>query len=258
MVANINTPPPEAHQDPPPDRDATSMPDNIAVVLHLVGVLLSYGRHLLDTLHQRAAAPDFNAIAACFGSAKLVTILAHLQRGLLRAEALKRVLLARAATGKDAPFVPRRTREPKPAPVAIEPGQQAAEAEPPKPRRPRRPAGWDDPELYMPTLEELIHEVRRRPLGRTLAAISSDLGVIPEFCLPPIWNALFEVIHHFGGSVVAVMRKKYRRYKALIEEQDHIRGSDWDWMRLHRDGFRELLGFFIGEPPVNPLDPVPP
>jgi len=26
-------------------------------------------------------------------------------------------------------------------------------------------------------------------------------------------------------------------------------------LRLKRDGVRQLLGFFIGEPPVNPLEP---
>ncbi len=31
--------------------------------------------------------------------------------------------------------------------------------------------------------------------------------------------------------------------------------SNGDWLRLKRDDLRRLLGFFIGEPPVNPLDP---
>jgi hypothetical protein len=87
-----------APPDPPPDHAATTLPNNIAVILHATRILLGYGRHLIDTLRHRASAPNFNAIAACFGTANLATILAHLNRGLLRATALERVLLARAAT----------------------------------------------------------------------------------------------------------------------------------------------------------------
>jgi hypothetical protein len=41
---------------------------------------------VIDTVRQRATAPNFNAIAACFGTANLSTILAHLNRGILRAK----------------------------------------------------------------------------------------------------------------------------------------------------------------------------
>src|SRR5215469_14342481 len=87
--------------DPPRDRCVLATPDNIAFLLHAVGILLAYGLHLIDTVRQRAAAPNFNAIAACFGTANLATIIAHLNRGILRAAALERVLLARALRGKD-------------------------------------------------------------------------------------------------------------------------------------------------------------
>jgi hypothetical protein len=39
--------------------------------------------------------PTFPAIAACFGTTNLSTILAHLNRGILRATALERVALRR-------------------------------------------------------------------------------------------------------------------------------------------------------------------
>src|SRR5580704_11454643 len=87
--------------DPAQDHPALTLPNNIAVLLHAVGVLLTYGRHLIETVRHRAAAPNFNAIAACFGTDNLSTILAHLNRGILRTVALQRVLLARAATGQD-------------------------------------------------------------------------------------------------------------------------------------------------------------
>ena len=86
------------------------MPEYIAALLHAVGILLGYGRHLLGTVRQRATAPTFPSIAACFGTANLSTILAHLNRGILRATALQNLLLARAATGRDINIVIRRTR----------------------------------------------------------------------------------------------------------------------------------------------------
>src|SRR5271170_3310915 len=108
---------PSTPTDPPRDPPATTMPHNLAVVLHAARVLLGYGRHLIDTIRQRAAAPNFDAIAAGFGTANLTTILAHLNRGILRCIALERVLLARAATGQDIPTIERRTRTPEAEPA---------------------------------------------------------------------------------------------------------------------------------------------
>jgi hypothetical protein len=255
MPDTTTTQPVASPPDPPQDHPATTLPHNIAVILHAVGILLNYGRHLIDTVRQRATAPNFNAIAACFGTANLSTILAHLNRGILRAEALERMLLARAATGRDIDFVERRTRAPEPQPApAAEPEQPAAV--PPAPRKcASRPAAWDDPELFMPTLQELDRQVRRRPVGRTIYDICSDLGVVPAFCHSGFWNQLHEMMHFLGGSIVRLMQEKTARRDAFIKQQDRILGSNWDWVNLTGDAFRQVLGFFIGEPPVNPLDP---
>src|SRR5579872_2559631 len=107
---------------------APRMPDNIAFVLHAVSTLLGYGRHLLDTVRHRATARNFSTIAAAFGTANLSTILAHLNRGMLRAAALERVLLARAATGRDIDVVARRSVAP--------PAQPAATPQPTQPTPP--------------------------------------------------------------------------------------------------------------------------
>jgi hypothetical protein len=244
--------------DPPQDHPATTLPNNIAVILHAARILLDYGRHLIDTVRHRASAPNFNAIAACFGTANLSTILAHLNRGLLRATALERVLLARAATGRDFDFVepPTRTPEPQPAATATEPGQPAAE--PPttarRAPRPSRAAGRDDPELFMPTLQDLERQARRRPIGLTILDICLDLAVVPGLCQSKFWNELFDIMQYFGGSVATLMQRKARRREAFSREQDRTPNSNWDWLRLTRDAVRQVLGFFIGEPPVNPLD----
>ena len=246
---------PTAPSATPPDPPQDQCASNIEFLLHATRALLTYGRHLLDTVRQRATASNFNAIAACFGTANLSTILAHLRRGVLRAEALQRVLLTREATGRDIEFVERRTStpEPSPAPAATE------GLLPTRKRAPRlsRPAGWDDPELFMPTLEDLERQVRRRPIGRTICDICLDLAVVPGLCHSAFWNERFEIMNWFGGgnSIDRLMRTKARRREAFANEQDRVRGASWDWVNIPRDALRNVLGFFIGEPPINPLDP---
>ena len=244
--------------DPPQDRPDHAVPERIAFLLHAARTLLGYGRHLIATVRHRAAAPSFNAIAACFGTDNLSTILAHLNRGILRAAALERVLLARAATGHDIDLVESRTHTPPAQPAPADP-----QAEPPAPPaaarkltpRPSRPAGWNDPEFFMPTVQDLERQVRRRPLGRTILDICLDLGVVPGFCTAAFWNELFDIMHCFGGSVATLMRQRCRREQAFAQQQDRRPGSNWDWLRLKRDAARQVLGFFIGEPPLDPLEP---
>ncbi|HTI82430.1 MAG TPA: hypothetical protein VL614_18415 [Acetobacteraceae bacterium] len=252
------TAPSASPPDPPQDDSDSTLPNNITVLLHACRTLLTYGRHLIETVRHRATAPNFNAIAACFGTGNLSTIVAHLHRGLLRAAALERVLLARAATGRDIDFVERRIRAPEP-PTAPLDAQAEQPAPPPAARRstPRRsrPAGWDNPELFMPTLEDLERQARRRPIGRTILDICLDLAVVPGFCHGQFWNELFDIMNHFGGSVDQLMRQKSRRQQAFSNEQDRKPDGNWNWLRLKRDELRQILGFFIGEPPVNPLDP---
>src|ERR1700691_2944321 len=106
---------PASPPDPQPDRPGRTVPARpipacIAVLLQTVRIMLGFGRHLAETAMHRSASSDFNAIAACFGTSRLHVILAHLQRGLLRATALERLLLARAASGRDIRFVTPRKR----------------------------------------------------------------------------------------------------------------------------------------------------
>jgi hypothetical protein len=252
-------PPSTSPPDPPQDPTATTAPSNITIILHVARILLTYGRHLIDTIRDRATAPNFNAIAACFGTANVATIRAHLNRGLLRAIALERVLLARAAAGRDIELPERRTPEPEPqpTPTTAEPEQSASV--PPAARKrtpqPSLPAGHDDPELFMPTLEELERQVRRRAIGRTILDICIDLGVVPGFCTAPFWNVVHEIMHCLGGSVATLMRQKTLRRDAFVKQQDRNPDANWDWLDLTRDALRQVLGFFIGEPPVNPFDP---
>jgi hypothetical protein len=227
------------------------MPEYISAVLYAVRVLLGYGRHLLGTVRQRATAPTFPTIAACFGTANLST-----NRGILRATALERFLLARAATGQDISIVTRRIRADEPHPAPADP-QAEQPARPKRKPRPSLPPGWDDPELFMPTPEDLDRQVRRRAIGRTFVEICNDLAVVPGLCAPAFWSDMFQVIHYFGGSVETLMREKARRVPAFIQEQDRQLGSSLDWLHLKRDAVREILGFFIGETPVDPFAQAP-
>ena len=132
MEADIpDTPGPASPPDPPPDHPGDAMPEYIAVVLQVVGILLGYGRHLRATIGRRATAPTFPLIAACFGTANLSTILAHLNRGILRATALQNMLFARAETGPDISIVTRRTRsdETLPAPATPSPAGPTSQAQ---------------------------------------------------------------------------------------------------------------------------------
>ena len=105
----------------------------------------------------------------------------------------------------------------------------------------------------MPTLEDLERQVRRRTFGRTIAEICVDLAVVPGFCTSAFWNQLFELMYYLGGGVVTVMQEKHRREHAFAQQQDRIPGSNWNWLHQKRDVVRQVLGFFIGEPPVDPF-----
>jgi hypothetical protein len=109
----------------------------------------------------------------------------------------------------------------------------------------------------MPTLEDLEAQVRRRPIGRTLVDICLDLAVVPHLCAGPFWNALFDSIRLYGGSLVILMQETSRREKAFCKEQDRQPGSNWDWQKMGREALRRVLGFFIGEAVDDPFDPMP-
>jgi hypothetical protein len=185
--------------------------------------------------------------------------MAHLQRGILRAMALERMLLARAARGRDIDIaaLPECTAAAPAAPADPPPAPSAEVTVARKPPPPSRPPGWNDPELFMPTLEELEAQVRHRSLGRTLVDICLDLAVVPGFCTGSFWNELFDSIRLRDGSIAVLMLEQSRREKAFSREQDRKPGSDWDWQNMGREALRRALGFRIGEVTDDPFDPPP-
>ncbi len=256
---------------PPKDRPGRPVPERIAEILAVVSVLATYGRHLALTLEQRAVARGFATIARFFGTNAFDTILAHLHRGLMRAVALERMLRSRAARGRDLPMpAPRAAsrREPQ-AEDAPDPGQPAAPTPPealtPAPdavtpadlRRAeaqvaRRLAAIEPLTLdTLPRMEAIEAEVRRSPVGRTIAAICRDLGISPSLCDSAFWNRLFDAIRLYRGSLGSLVLEVKRRAQRFDKEEWKHPGLELP--EESRNGVRRVLGFFIGEPPVDPF-----
>ena len=233
-------------QGPPQDRPTRPVPEGIAAVLVLVRILLEYGRHLAATLDHRAAARSFSVIAQFFGTARVPEILARLARGILRATALERVLLARAARGRDLVVLQPRRRAERAAP------QPAAAQQPPKPR-PVRP---ELPEF--PTLEQLEADIRRRPIGHAMADICRDLGISPSLCEGRFWTALYCAIAWYRGNFAKYYKDIRGREVEFAAEWDRDGTRALDFPEQTGDGIRRILGFFIGEEPVSPFQPATP
>jgi len=258
--------------DPAKDRTGRTIPERLAALLHVVRVLLGHGRRLTETVPERAANVEFATLAGVWGTYTLPAILARLQRGILRAMALERYLLARAAKGREIGFVYQRERKPAKPPAETPEGDPASgetasevpggRAEPePEPgddeRAPRRPA-FDPDDLRIPTPEELDAEVRRRPLGRTILAICMDLAVIPSFCTGPFWNQISDTLMNYGGSFTTLFKIRQYREASFQKERDK-KPDTWGfaWRHPPPEMVRQVLGYMIGETPIlDPFDPL--
>ncbi len=251
-TAGLPSPP-----DPPQDRPGKPVPENIAHLLAIIHVLLGYGLHLAQTLEHRAVARGFSVIAQFFGTARVATIRARLCRGLLRAMALEQVLLARAARGRD--LVISRRREPAPRaaqPAAVQPAAATAESQPPRRRPARNPDPDEEPDpANLPTVEQFVAEIRRRPIGRALADICADLGISPSLCQGNFWFEITCGIMWYRGNLPKLM-KGFRRREIHFCDTEADRNPALGWPEPTRAGIRRSLGFFIGEPPVTPF-PLP-
>jgi hypothetical protein len=255
---------------PAKDRPAKPVPERIAEILAVVSILATYSRHLAQTLEQRAVARGFATIARFFGINAFDTILAHLHRGLMRAIALERMLRARAARGRDLVFLAPRAASHRapPAEAAPDSGQTAAPTPPEvltpgqdavssaalrraEARVARRLAAMEPLSLdTLPRMEAIEAEVRRAPVGRTIAAICRDLGISPLLCDGMFWNRLFDAIRLYRGSVGSFVLEVKRREQRF--EKEDWKHPGLDWPEETRDGIRRVLGFLIGEPPINP------
>jgi len=238
------------------------MPERISDVLCILSILAEYGRHLLETIEHRACRSGFSTIAQFFGTARISVILAHLQRGIMRAVALERMLLERAKRGRDLVIPARRDDTARAARPAIPPPAAGsdASAQPvaaPSQAAARRFARRTEPEEQLtlqnlPSMRDIEAEVRRRSVGRTLVAISCDFGVAPLLCLATFGNDLFSLFRWYGGSFDKYFVEMRRREKRF-EQQELDRNPDLGWPAQTREKVKQILGFFIGERPFDPF-----
>jgi len=246
------------------------MPKNIAQLLYVVRILLEYGRHLAATIERRAAAPGFGLFAALFGTAKLPVILAYLHRGILRATALESLLLKRAATGRDVAVAPIRPRSAPGARAKADPVEEPIV--PQIERLAAERAKYDapaDPD-HLPTLEEIEAQVRNRPIGRTIADICRDLGIVPGLCTRAFWDAAIEAIVCYEGSAVKCWQDMNRKSEQFQREQEQDPAEQQmqrqatsedrpETKQMDRGGplyVHQPLGFKLGEPLVDPFSDV--
>ena len=258
-----------ATPDPAQDRAGRSLPERLAALLHVVRVLLGHGRRLTEIVPASAANVEFATLAAVWGTYTLPTILIRLQRGILRAMALERYLLSRAAKGREIGLVYPRERPPAKPPAEPEQGAKDAESASKDPGgrakpghdesgcTPKRPA-FDPDDLRIPTPEELDAEVRCRPLGRTILSICMDLAVIPSFCTGPFWNQIFDTLNNYGGSFTTLFKIREHRETSFQKERDK-KPDTWSftWRHPPPETVRQVLGYMIGELPIlDPFDPL--
>ncbi len=234
------------------------IPGRIGAVLTLLATLITHARHFAATATARAATPEFATAAAVFGTDHVPTILSRMQRGLLRALALHEYLLARAARGRTLRFA-------WPPRVALQPRHRPPARPAPGPRpgslHPRRP----DPALLdpadpaasrLPTPEDLAAQVRRRPVGRTIAYICMDLGIAPGLCEGEFWGQVEKTLRRYGGSLDRLYQLRARREAAFQRERDRRPGT-WhiDWRNLRPSAVRLALGRLVGETPPDGAHP---
>ena len=230
----------------------------IAFLLHVVRTLLGYGKHLDETLPQKTDHHRFPTIAGAFGTYDLRLIFGHIQRGILKAMMLERFLLARAAQGRD--IEP--TQPPAPAEAKDIEGLELKLRPASKPRvkaERRAPTNPDDPlNFYIPTLKELEAQIRRQPVGQTIAEICLDLGITPSFCQGATWSEILRSMMHFGANLEKFFDVQKQRRKNFEREWDRMPmpvALVYDWQDKPREMFRQIFGFLIGEPP--PPEAVP-
>ena len=232
---------------PQETRSAIPMPACIAAILSVVRILLGYGKHLDDALPEQIAHPGFPAIAIGFGTHDLRRILAHVQRGILRAMMLQQYLLARAAQGRD--IEP--TERPAPAEAAEIEALQIKLRPAAQPRTRAKKPHPDDPlHFSMPTLKELESQVRRRSIGRTISEICMDLGVTPSSCDGGFWNEFYSMLIEFGGKFEDFCEVRERRSQTFKKEREKRPSTgNFDWCDRPKEAIRKMLGYLLGEPP---------
>ena len=240
---------------PPTPEPTRPIPGRIAYVLHVIHTFVAYARHFTATANTRVEVPEFATAARFFGTYDLPVILLRMKRGVLRALALERYLLKRAARGGNLRSFPGNSftgLQPHHYPPPKPPGPKRAPLTHPRRKDPAL-AGPDDPRAYyLPTEQELDAWVRRTPIGRSITYICLDLGVAPELCHGDLWMYLYNIVRYYRGSINNLYDVRAVREKTFERERDR-RPETWhiDWRDLSLPTVRKALGCLIGEIPPD-------
>jgi hypothetical protein len=199
MISNTLSAPADAC-GPAANRDGPAMPPNIARLLCILRILLDFGRRLAAGVERVAATRDFWLFSAVFGTTTLPVIHTHIHRGILRAATLESLLLQRAAAGRD---MAARPLHPNPAPTEdtnADPCNEPFDAQVARLTAERaRHDAQVDPDNPA-TAEQIEAEVRARPIGRTIADIRRDLGIIAIMCTREFWDTVTDAVAAYQDS----------------------------------------------------------
>ena len=236
---------------PPTQGTPRPIPGRIGAVLNVLNRLIAHARYFAATVNTRADLPEFAIVAAVFGTYQIPMIQHRVRRGILRALALQRYLLERAARGRNLRFAwpPYVDLQPHHRPPA-RPAPAKRPANRLKPRKDPALLSNDDPAaLRDVSLEELEAGVRRRPVGRTITLICLDLGLVPGHCDGDLWYKIYNLLRRYGGSINNLYDVRFEREKTFQRERDR-RPDTWDtpWRNVSWDTVRRALGCLIGEP----------
>ena len=234
----------ETDPDPQQDRAGSPLLPGITECMLIAQTLTAYGRHLSNLILKPTIWRGFTTIARFFGTVDFLEILPRIQRGMMRAMALEAMLLQRAQRGRD--LVLGKPPAPKDTPRA-----QATHS-PTQAKTVQPPLTFAN----MPTMAQIEDQVRRTPVGRTIAAICLDLAISPSLCTGPFWNRLFQAMMFFNGNLTAVVTELGRRDERFEAEEG--KRKNLPWPERTREGIRQALGgFFIGEEVPNSFQPTP-
>lgn len=225
------------------------MPERLNLAIAVVTNLLLHGQRLLTVVARQIDQPQFSTIAAAAGTHDPDIVFARIQRGVFRLTALFAYLMERAKKGRELPITQPRTHAP--APRSDKPRPE----EPAKELRPRR-TPYDPDSRNISVLVDFDKEVRRTPVGRSIARACLDLAVIPGFCTSDFWDALLETLQSHGSSLNALYKIRMKRETTFKRQRDKRPETwSWDWRDRRRPIIRQVLGYLIGDPPTP--DPLP-
>lgn len=247
------------------------MPFYVGCFIKMVRALIGYGTYVDAHMPRLVNHPRYPTLAAGWGTHDPSRILAHIERGLMRARILLRYLEARAKAGLEIDPIPAEGPATAPevdaatfefTPPAPSPEKRPQPSRPLPGTMPRRnpPVDPDHPlHFHWPTARQLWADMRNRSVTYNVELIVSDLGGHFGAFGQAFHHNFFDALIHFAGDIVRFNAVHQRRQQSFMEERER-RPETWThhlWDRT-KDTLRDMLGFLMGEdPPAAQATPTP-